>query len=273
MRTHPAPESVVQYSYAFSFNQSTFSSTYKAWQDLVADPSLDRRFGTELVVYQLGTIITGTFYGTQQEFDNTGILQRLPPGGNGTVVVTDWAGSLTHWAEHEGLYLSGISTPFYSKSLGLRQQDVLSDEGVATVFDFVNAADKGTLLWFIIFDATGGAIADVTPANATAYAHRDKVMFYQSYVIDPLGLSQKSRDFLTDFHSTLLGALPATLSARTHSGTTYPGYVDEALTEGTAQQGYWGSNLTILEDVKLKWDSNDVFHNPQSVRIPAGTSL
>lgn len=263
MRTHPEPGDVVQFSFDFTFGDDPekLASSYKQWQDLVADPTLDRRFGTELVLTSLGAIITGTFYGTEDEFSATGILERLPQ--NGTVVVTDWLGSLTAWAEAEALYLSNAATPFYSKSLGFRHEDTLTEEDATKLFQYVQGADKGTLLWFIIFDASGGAVADV-PTNATAYAHRDKYMFYQSYAVDLFSLSDTTRTFLTDFHEQLVGYLPSNTTDR----GTYPGYVDLNIS-GVPQEQYWNANLPTLEAIKLTWDSDDVFHNPQSVQ-PSG---
>lgn len=260
MRTHPEPGDVVQFSFDFTFGDDPdkLASSYKRWQDLVSDPSLDNRFGSELIVSPLGIIITGTFYGTETEFNASGIMQRLPQ--NGTVTVTDWPGSLTAWAEQEALYLSNTATNFYSKSLGFRQQDVLGEGNVTKLFQYLQEADKGTLLWFIIFDATGGAVADV-PMNATAYAHRDKIMFYQSYAIDLFSLSNTTWSFLNEFHNEILGYLP---SENTGMGT-YPGYVDLDIS-GVPQEQYWEGNLPALEVIKATWDPNDIFHNPQSVQ-------
>ena len=47
---------------------------------------------------------------------------------------------------------------------------------------------------------------------------------------------------------------------------SYPGYVDPLL--ANAQQAYWGTNLPKLEKIKHEIDPKDVFHNPQSVRLP-----
>lgn len=263
MRTHPEPGNVVQYTFDITFGDDPAQMTdvYMQWQGLVSDPALDRRFGTELIMWLGGIIITGTFYGTEDEFDVTGIHQRLP--GNGTIAVTDWLGSLAAWAEKEGLYLATISSNFYAKSLGFRQEDILSEENATALFEYAQSVDKGTALWFIIFDASGGAVAEV-PRNATAYAHRDKYMFYQSYAIDLLTLSNKTWTFLDDFHEELVGKLPDSTMTR----GTYPGYVDLNIS-GVPQEQYWEENLPKLEGIKLEWDPNDVFHNPQSVR-PAG---
>ncbi|ROV89849.1 hypothetical protein VMCG_09493 [Cytospora schulzeri] len=263
MKTHPAPGDVVQYTFEFTIGEDAaeLANAYMTWQDLVADPDLDRRFGTELILWSGGIIITGTFYGTQDEFEASGIQQRLPE--NGTITLMDWLGSLADWAEKEALYLSDTPTDFYSKSLGFRKEDLLTEENATALFEYTHGLDKGTLLWFIIFDATGGAVADV-PLNATGYAHRDKIFFYQSYAIDLLYLSDTTRSFLSDFHDKLVTMLPS-------SGTrgTYPGYVDLNIS-GIPQEQYWEANLPVLEGIKSEWDPNNIFHNPQSVQ-PAAT--
>ncbi len=275
MRTHPAPGSVVQYSFDFVFgvdsgsDAGTLADAYLTWQALVADPTLDRRFGTEFVVYPLGVVITGTFYGTEAEWAASGIPGRLP--SNGTLAVNGWAASLVQEAQNEALYLSNTQTNFYSKSLGLTAADLSATGGLGardaavTLFEYVLGASKGTLLWFIIFDASGGAVADVAQ-NATAFAHRDKLLFYQSYAIGLLSVSQTTKDFLTGFHTTLLGLLPA--GAQDTLGT-YSGYVDLALTQAQAQAEYYGGNLPTLAALKAKWDPKQIFRNPQSVQPAA----
>ncbi len=96
MRTHPEPGNVVQYTFDMSFGSvSEMVSFYQTWQNLIADPTLDRRFGTEFVIHPLGAVITGTFYGTQAEYEASGIPQRLPQKGNTSLVLNDWLGSLT----------------------------------------------------------------------------------------------------------------------------------------------------------------------------------
>ncbi|KAK4238055.1 hypothetical protein C8A03DRAFT_33956 [Achaetomium macrosporum] len=85
----------------------------------------------------------------------------------------------------------------------------------------------GADLWFVIFDASGGAVADAA-MDATAFAHRDKVLYYQSYMAG-LYLDQKAKTFIDELHRQVLNASPAAYG-------TYPGYVDPALSD--AQQHY-----------------------------------
>lgn len=271
MKTHPEPGEIVQYSYSFAFGSAReLASTFKTWQTVIGNPSLDRRFGSQIIITPIGAIIEGTFYGTLDQFKATGIPAALPQTSSSVITVPDWLGALAHDAETEALYLSNLQIPFYSKSLGFRQEDLLSDAGINAIFNFIASNDPGTIGWAIIFDLEGGAINDV-PMNATAYAHRDKTMFYQSYAVGIPGISQTTRNFLTGFHDTILNSV-----GKDRDWTVYAGYVDPALGPN-AQPMYWGSNYPTLQTVKSKWDPNDVFHNPQSVRpsaqIPSNNSV
>ncbi|KAK5659792.1 hypothetical protein OQA88_1003 [Cercophora sp. LCS_1] len=257
-RTHPEPKSIVQYSYSFSFGkQEDMAPIYATWQNLVADPKLDRRFGTMFIMYPLGAIITGSFYGTPQEYEASGIPQRLPKNGKQTLAINDWLGSIAHDAENEALYLSNIATPFYAKSLAFNNKTLIPTEKFPSLFKWVDQQEKGTILWFIIFDASGGAVSDV-PMDGTSYSHRDKILFYQSYAIG-LPLAKKSKDFLTNFHNEVLKAAPG-------AAGTYAGYVDPGLGQAGPTE-YWGPNLNKLRSNKQFYDPTDVFHNPQSVPL------
>ncbi|KAK3680848.1 hypothetical protein B0T22DRAFT_485748 [Podospora appendiculata] len=260
LKTHPEPAEVVDYVYNFQYSHlPEMVDFFMAWQNLVADPTLDRRLGTEFTLYPFGARVTATWYGSQAEFVSSGIMDRLP-SGNDTVGLSrnSWLGHLLSQAQKEALRLGDVPNPFYSKSLGFTRRDLLTRAQTLDLFQWVDKAAKGTLAWFVIFDATGGKVADVG-SNATAYAHRDKVFFYQSYAINVLRVSSTTRAFLEGFHNRLLGFLPA---GEAHG--TYPGYVDPFLK--FPQQEYWLANLPVLEGIKSKWDAGDVFHNPQSVR-------
>ncbi|CAM1505033.1 Fc.00g106700.m01.CDS01 [Cosmosporella sp. VM-42] len=258
VKTHPEPGHIVEYTYNFSFgSQDEMAELFKTWQDLIGDPNMDRRFSTLFVAQPLGVLITGTFYGTDAEFHETGIPDRLPSGGATVAKLTDWFGHLTHQAEAEAMVLSDLPSAFYTKSLAFRQEDLLSPSSIEDLFSYVGNAKTGTLLWFIIFDSEGGAINDV-PANATAYPHRDKIMMYQSYAIGLPRISTNTRNFINGVHSRILRAAPGARS-------TYAGYIDAGLEAETAQELYWADKLPQLREVKDRWDADDVFHNPQSV--------
>ena len=157
--------------------------------------------------------------------------------------------------------VGGIQSNFYAKSLAYTKDDLISDEGVDKLFNYIDSTDKGTLAWFLIWDLEGGAINDVAP-NATAYGHRDALFYHQAYAVNLFGrVNDKIRNFLTGLNKVVTDDLGHDLGA-------YAGYVDRALGDDGPKK-YWGENLERLQKIKSEVDPKDVFHNPQSVRPKA----
>ncbi|OAQ98680.1 hypothetical protein LLEC1_07369 [Akanthomyces lecanii] len=257
VRTEPEPGSVVEYAYSLNFGkQADMAPVYKKWQDLVGDPNLDRRFTSLFIAEPLGVLITGTFYGTLDEYKASGIPDKLPASG-ASITVMDWLGSLAHIAEKTGLYLSNVSTKFVSRSLALREEDLLSEQSIDDLFKYMGSADADTPLWFVIFDNEGGAIADV-PDNSTAYPHRDKIILYQSYSVGLLGVSDKMINFVDGIQDLVQKGAP-------NAHTTYAGYINANLDRNAAQKFYWGDKLPQLQQLKKKFDPTSLFSNPQSI--------
>ncbi|KAJ7623614.1 hypothetical protein FB45DRAFT_926242 [Roridomyces roridus] len=261
--THPEPSTAVIYSYEIKFgNYSSFAPTFAAWQNIIMDPNLDRKLASEIVVSELGMIISGTYFGTLDEYNALNFTGRLNQRvTNTSVTVLDtWLGMVGNWAENEALeVVGGIPSPFYSKSLAFTT--AIPANGIQDFFAYLDTADKGTLVWFAIFDAEGGAVNDV-PQNATAYAHRDTIFYLQTYAVGIGSLSNTTINFVGGMSDVITNSMPGTQFG------AYAGYVDPELTN--AQQAYWGSNLPRLAQIKTALDPEDLFHNPQSVR-PNGT--
>lgn len=260
VRTEPEPGEAVQYSYSFDAGTTTEKAkAFKNWQSLISDPGLSRKFASEVVIFELGMIVSGTFFGSKAEFDALNISSKLPQSDSVSITVfNDWLGLVSHWAEDVALQIAGgIPSAFYSKSLAFRPSDIIPSSGVDSLFEFLDTADKGTALWFAIFDLEGGAINDV-PMDATAYAHRDALFYLQTYAVDIGRVSTTTRNFVNGINQVIMDALPNVQFG------AYAGYVDPELPNG--QQAYWGSNLPRLEQIKRAIDPNDVFHNPQSVQ-------
>jgi FAD/FMN-containing dehydrogenase len=268
VRTQAEPSEAVLYTYNIQGGSTADKAeAFRKWQELISDPNLSRKFASQFILTeQFGAIISGTFFGSQQEYDNLNISARLPDTKDSAVELKDWLGVVGHWAEDLALNIvGGIPTNFYAKSLAYTENDILPDDAIDKLFDYIDKADKGNALWFVIWDLEGGAINDVAP-NATAYGHRDALFFHQAYAVNLFGkVSDKTRKFVTGVNDVVTDALPE------HDEGAYAGYVDPALGENSASL-YWGGNVERLERIKAQIDPNDVFHNPQSIRPAKGSA-
>lgn len=268
-RTHPEPGNNVQYSFNFgALDAKSKAQAFLKWQELISDPSLSRKFASTVTVTQdLGMVISGTFFGSREEYDSLNIESRLPSTNDSMVQIQGWLGTVANWADDLALKLVG-HTPshFYSKSLGYTKNDLLSEGVAENLFQYLEDAEKGSPIWFLVFDLGAGAISDVA-SDATSYGHRDALFFHQSYIVNLLGeVTQASRDFLDGINNLVSTALP------NHPQGAYPGYVDPEL-GAQAQQDYWEGNVPRLEQIKAMVDPADVFHNPQSIRPSAARKM
>ncbi|CAG8108813.1 unnamed protein product [Penicillium nalgiovense] len=256
VRTETEPGTAVQYTYSMEFgNPKKQAALFKSWQAFVSDPALTRKMASTLTVLENSMAISGTFFGTKEEYNSLNLSNKFPGANGDALIFDDWLGLVAHWAEDLILGLAaGIPTNFYAKSTSWTPQTLMTPETIDKMFDYIGAVDKGTLSWFLLFDFQGGYINDI-PTNATAYAHRDVLIWLQSYTINLLGhVSQAQINFLNGLHKIVTnGDLPI---------TAYPGYVDPLMPN--APEAYWGTNLPRLQQIKEQVDPNNVFRNPQS---------
>ncbi|HTJ35137.1 MAG TPA: FAD-binding oxidoreductase [Dactylosporangium sp.] len=103
----------------------------------------------------------------------------------------------------------------------------------------------------------GGAIARV-PADATAFAHRS-ALHYVSIIAQWPGEEESAANvaWVDDFATALRPHL---------TGEVYQNYADRDLADWPA--AYYGANYPRLQRVKQEYDPSDVFHTPQSIRLP-----
>ncbi|KAL3494849.1 hypothetical protein BJX62DRAFT_233820 [Aspergillus germanicus] len=269
VRTEPAPDAVMTYAYTYAAGDvSSRAELFKQWQEVMTDPELTRKFSCSCTILPSGVQLSGTFFGSEEEFAESGILQRIPAAGaasNGTstTVVTDWLGTLANWANEEALEAIGgnVRLAFHEHSVPITASSNIPDSGVDALFEYLDThgKDASKHTWFIRLDHQGGAAQDVA-ADATAFAHRDVLLWMEMYVVNTARqpVSEEGYEFLDGLRQILRDSVPGL------GDKTYPGHVDPLLEN--AQEAYWGANLPRLERIKGQVDPEDVFHNPQGVR-------
>lgn len=256
VRTEPEPGNAVKYQYSIVVGSTEErASLFKQWQAYMSNPRLTRKLASTLTVFENIIAISGTYFGTQAEYDKLNIASQFPGANGSAIVFQDWLGLVTHWAE-EYLRepLGGLPSNFYAKSTSWTPQSLMSSETIDKLFEYVDSADKGTIAWFLLFDFQGGYTNDI-PVHATSYAGRDVLIWLQSYSINPLGpVTQTQINFLEHVNRLVTNDKAPY--------TAYPGYVDPLLPNGP--EAYWGSNLARLRQIKREVDPKNVFRNPQS---------
>ncbi|RAL07800.1 FAD-dependent oxidoreductase [Aspergillus homomorphus CBS 101889] len=265
LRTEAAPAEAVQYTYTFDLLGSAAerADLFAQWQGFITEKDLSRKLASIITILSGSVVISGTFFGSKAEFEALGLADRFPgatPGNSSALVFTDWLGLAAHWAEQSILDLTGdIPAHFYARCLGFREDTPISADGVQQLFEYLDTAHTGALLWFVIFDLEGGAINDV-PMGETGFAHRDVLFWMQSYAVTLGQVGQTTYDFLDGINEVIRNNTPGLGDA------VYPGYVDPRLED--PRHSYWGDNLARLQRIKTAVDPDDVFHNPQGV-LPA----
>ena len=88
----------------------------------------------------------------QKEYDNLNISSRLSNSNDSFIEIKDWLGVVGHWAEDITLrIIGGIPSNFYAKSLVYTENNIIPDDGVDKLFDYMNTADESNVTWFIIW--------------------------------------------------------------------------------------------------------------------------
>ncbi len=137
----------------------------------------------------------------------------------------------------------------------------LSDKGVAAVVSGIAQRHEEGGPGDVIFDSWGGAINRVAP-EATAFVHRKAIASAQYEAAFSPGVApgplQAAKKWMDGWHRSLRPYV---------SGEAYQNYIDPELPGWL--DAYYGANLARLEQVKAKWDPDDVLHFAQGIPLPA----
>jgi FAD/FMN-containing dehydrogenase len=131
-----------------------------------------------------------------------------------------------------------------------------SDAAFAAIVDRFRRLPTG---WSMArFDLLGGGAIGRVPAPATAFVHRSAL-----FAISVIALWQDDgdTDACVDWADGYAGALREHLS-----GEVYQNYAQADLDDWPG--AYYGANYPRLRRVKQRYDPDDVFRHPQSIRLP-----
>jgi FAD/FMN-containing dehydrogenase len=109
----------------------------------------------------------------------------------------------------------------------------------------------------VLFDAFGGAINRVAP-GATAFVHRSQRFLAQYFANLPTPASPSTVNRNQTWLNSLYGRLHPSAS-----GQAYQNYIDPSLQDWP--QAYYASNLPRLQQVKQRYDPDQLFRFPQGI--------
>lgn len=161
LRTEAEPGEAIHFSYSFTVGSyASMAVIFKAWQKFVSNPKLARKFASEAIITAVGLIVSGTYFGSKKEYDALEMDDKFPGHQKAsTIVFRDWLGLVGHWGEEIVLLLGGgVSAPLYTKSMTFNGCKLIPDSVIDSLFGYLDMVEKGTLIWFIIFDLAGGAV-------------------------------------------------------------------------------------------------------------------
>lgn len=149
--------------------------------------------------------------------------------------------------------------------------DALTDEQLQRLVDYwYGTAKKVRRSWYHHIDLHGGKTSAISAvdADATSYAHRDKLLMHNFY--DRVDVT---KEYPADGFDLFNGFIDAIVGDgdRLDYGV-YFNYPDPEMDRETAQARYWGSALPRLQEIKAAVDPDEVFYFPQSVKPASGGS-
>jgi hypothetical protein len=245
-RTRPVGE-VATYSLAWRWSDAR--RVVAAWQKL-APHAPDELFCVLNLNSAPAIISAGQFAGTEARMRE--LLQPLvdaAPPTRYTTVTRSYLSAVHMWAGCATLTLchaAGRST-FAAKSSYANRP--LSAAGIdALVHGMETYTGPGSGI--VLLDSSGGAINRV-PRAATAFVHRDALFSLQflTYSMPP------NVAWLRSYYAAMRPHL---------SAFAYQNYIDPELPHW--QRAYYGSNLPRLQRIKRRYDPQNVFHGPQTIR-------
>lgn len=252
-RTHPTQDMVKGY---LSWPWEQAAAVIAGWQSWIAGAPDELWSAVSLSSGDPTIGVSLSYLGDQGTLD--GLLSQLYDAiGSGpsynSLVPRSYLDTMLSWAGCEddaSCHLPPRGT--YQREAWAGSSDIvgrrLSGSGIGALISLVQSRhDAGGSAVSILVDALGGAINRVSP-GATAFVHRRALATVQYYSGADWAWPHAARQAMSAYMS----------------GAAYQNYVDEQI--GDWQSAYFGANYPRLQKVKARYDPDNLFNHPQSVR-------
>ncbi|WDV45808.1 FAD-binding oxidoreductase [Clostridiaceae bacterium M8S5] len=237
-------------TYVITWNNKYFVDVVAAWQTIT--PDADVRL-TNTINYEKkpsGEIILssrGQFFGKPEKLEQ--IIKPLidaAPIESIDIEYIPYKKAIEKWADDcSGPRKFKATGSFIFEPLSKRMLNLLNEK-------LINAPKNSAQ--FYEFMALNGNVSNVKP-NETAYVHRDALYLLEIESIWTLELDRKDNiDWTNNVKSSL----------DTAGVGTYRGFTDFHLVDW--QKQYYGDNYLKLREVKSKYDPQNIFNFPQSIK-------
>ncbi|KAK4035009.1 Reticuline oxidase [Parachaetomium inaequale] len=283
LRTNPAPEEVINFTYEFqtlaeSVEQAT--SAFLRLQAFISNTTaVDRRLSFTLatmVTPRAGSIsrtilIQGIFMGTLAEYTSQiepEMLRGLPGPTNRSVLSHDWPSSLAALSPDGTLEPTPMYSDFFANSVTVDSPG-MSEAALRSYLAYMLEGPAPPVPYTSSMDLWGGADTQInlrgkkTDAGFAAFPHRN--VFWALHNIAQM----KTADVpFPDEGIAYLNGLRDAITRGLSVGqwAAYQNLLDTSLTREEAHELYYGDAvLGRLQAIKAVYDPGNVFSNPQSV--------
>jgi len=236
---------------------------------------LELRKGSKAGVLKLH--IGAIYIGNADTFTNSVmpvLLNQLPKPSKTELVNKNWIDTLAFLAGGS-IDTSKPDTPdaFFAKSIMTPSDQLLTSSAVTYWTNYLanTGFSSGSGDWFIQVELYGGANSAINAIDptATAFVHRKRLFNIQLYASNHASTFPQST---IDFMNGAADSLIQSMGGANWNWQAYQNYIDPSLATDVAQSKYWGVNFPRLQQIKAKYDPNNVFKTIPAQAIVGSTA-
>ncbi|KAK4140475.1 Reticuline oxidase [Dichotomopilus funicola] len=280
LRTHPAPEEVVNFNYQIGAATETVNQgvdIFTKLQSFISNATVvDRRTSFALQThvnpdpatgaYSKMFIVTGTFLGSLAEYNKSiepEMFRGIPAPTLHDVQSFDWLTSLAHLSPDGSLAGGPLNLAFFANSVTVDDPGI-NEEALKNYFTYILEGPPPPVPYLSSVELWGGADGQINLADKNdtfaAFPHRNIFWTANNQAGAPnFPFPSEGVPFLNGLRDALLDGL-------TVPSAGYQNLLDVTLTREEAHALYYGDVvLERLQRVKAAYDPKNIFWNPQSV--------